>query len=523
MSVSNDSQLSASISSPFESKSSQTLTPQTPEQASSTRKALVHSEENDPIVSRYVPIRCSGDYAPYLRHTLIRRQTSFIRLGDLRMTLQNVKIRLHSISTNIPQSYRSSSDEKAETALEFTSFCVRDRYSTEIRNLLSLAEPLELGRAESVLRRALDAVDQFLAIVQSPTSSKVATCNAMITSKIRILNKLVSISEGKEDFPEVERLLEILYRLSSSNNVPIDPDISSQLAKSYTRTSERMQHILDDLAIPPKYGNSLHLQGNGPFPPIHRALLDQNPLVAQQLCNKTRQLNEQVDILRRQPLHVVAETSNLELLNFVPSDAHNLLEAPDLCRRTPLCVAAYVGNLALFEKLFGAGASAESRDEEGRSVLCVACAAGHLPIVQFLLENKVSPNEDGFGDCSPLHAAASAGHLNICRVLLEAGAYPNMYMHRSPAQVAMEAGHCDVANLIEEFADRTENSFLASVDGPALDDTSAYPQISRPEAPVQHFGDVPSSSPIQRTPSGRQFGTVSAEDIESYEIVDSDF
>jgi ankyrin repeat protein len=281
-----------------------------------------------------------------------------------------------------------------------------------------------------------------------------------------------------------------------------------------------MQHVLDDLAIPLKYRNSLHLQGNGPFPPIHRALLDQNPLVAQQLCNKTRQLNEQVDILRRQPLHVVAETSNLELLNLVPFDAHNLLETPDLCRRTPLCVAAYVGNLALFEKLFSAGANAESRDEEGRSVLCVACAAGHLPIVQFLLENKVSPNEDGFGDCSPLHAAASAGHLNICRALLEAGAYANMYMHRSPAQVAMEAGHCDVANLIEEFAERTENSFLASVDGPALDDTSAYPQISRPEAPVRHFGDVPSSSPIQRTPSGRQFGTVSAEDIESYEIVD---
>jgi ankyrin repeat protein len=438
------------------------------------------------------------------------------------MTLQNVENRLHSTSTNIPQGYRSSSDTKAETALEFTSFCVKDRYSTEVQNLLSLAEPLELGRAESVLRRALDAVDQFLAIVQSPISSKAATCNVVITSKIRILNKLVSITEGKGDFPEVERLLEILSRLSSSNNVPIDPDISSQLAESYARTSQRMQHLLDDLPIPPKYRNSLHLQGNGPFPPIHRALLDQNPPVVQQLCNKTRQLNKQVDILGRQPLHVVAETSNLELLNLVRFDAHSLLETRDLCRRTPLCVAAYVGNLALFEELFGAGADAESRDEEGRSVLGVACAAGHLPIVQFLLENKVSPNDDGFGDCSPLHAAASAGHRNICKALLEAGAYSDSFMHRSPAQVAMEAGHGDVANLIEEFAERTENSFLASVDGPALDDTSAYPQISQPEAPVRHFGDVP-SSPIQRTPSGRRFGTASAEDIESYEIVDSDF
>jgi ankyrin repeat protein len=439
------------------------------------------------------------------------------------MTLQNVDNRLHSTSTNIPQNSRSSSDVRAETALEFTSFCVKDRYNTEIQNLLSLAEPLELGRAESVLRRALDAVDQFLAIVQTPVSSKATACNAIVASKIRILNKLVSISEGEEDFPEVERLLEILSRLSSSTNVPIDPDISSQLAESYTRTSQRMQHILDDLLIPSKYRNSLHLEGNGPFPPIHRALLDQNRLVVQFLCNKTRQLNEQVDILRRQPLHIVAETSNLELLNLILFDAHNVLDTPDLCRRTPLCVAAYVGNLAIFEKLFSAGSDADSKDEEGRSTLCVACAAGHLPIVQFLLENKVSPNDPGFGDCSPLHAAASAGHLNICKALLEAGAYPDLFMHRSPTQVAMDAGHYDVVNLIDEFAVRARDPFLTSVDGPALDDTSAYPHMSQLETPVQHFGDTP-PSPIQCTPSGRQLGAVSAEeDIDaSYEIVDSD-
>jgi ankyrin repeat protein len=253
-------------------------------------------------------------------------------------------------------------------------------------------------------------------------------------------------------------------------------------------------------------------------------LLDQNRLVAQQLRHNTREWNEEVDILRRQPLHIVAETSNLELLNLVGFDARNILETPDLCRRTPLCVAAYVGNLPIFEKLFSAGADPNSRDEEGRSVLCVACTAGHLPIVQFLLDHKVSPNDDGFGDCSSLHAAAFGGHLKICRALLEAGAYTNSYMHRSPTQVAMAAGHFDVVNLIEEFAGRAENSFLTNVDGPALDDTSAYPQMSQPETPVQHFGNLPSSSPIPSTPSGRQLGAVSAgEDIDaSYEIVDSD-
>jgi len=61
MAVSNDGQLSVGMSSSFESKSSQTSSPKTPEQASSTRKALVRSEEDDPIVSRYVPLQCNGD------------------------------------------------------------------------------------------------------------------------------------------------------------------------------------------------------------------------------------------------------------------------------------------------------------------------------------------------------------------------------------------------------------------------------------------------------------------------------
>jgi hypothetical protein len=460
---------------------------------------------------------------PSSGHTLIHHQISFIRLGDLRMTLQNTGDRLRSTSTNIPRGYRSSSDGNAETVLEFIASCLKDRYSTEIQHLLSLVEASE-GRAEHVLRRALDDVGQFLAIVQTPTSSAPDPCNAVTKSKVKILNKLVSISKEKEDFPEVERFLKILAGLSSSASVSIDPDVHSQLAESYTRTSQRMQHILDDLSIPPKYRNWLHLQGNGPFPPIHRALLDQNRLVAQQLYNKTRQFNNEVDILRRQPLHVVAETSNLELLNLVRSDAYSRLEAPDLCRRTPLCVAAYVGNLPLFEQLFSAGADVGRRDEEGRSVLCVACAAGRLPIVQFLLENKVSPNDGCFGDCLPLQTAASAGHLDICRALLEAGAYTNTYMRRSPYQIAMDAGHCDVANLIEKFSERPENLFLPSVDGPALDETSFYPPISQPDAPVQHVGDVPSSARIQCTPSERRFGTISAEDIEgSYEIIDSGY
>src|SRR5436305_1032044 len=44
--------------------------------------------------------------------------------------------------------------------------------------------------------------------------------------------------------------------------MPTDPDITSRLAESYTRTSQRMQHVLDDLTILPKYTNSLHLEGN---------------------------------------------------------------------------------------------------------------------------------------------------------------------------------------------------------------------------------------------------------------------
>lgn len=357
---------------------------------------------------------------------------------------------------------------------------------TEIKNLLALIEGLESSRAEPAWRRALDAIDHFLAIVETPVPFKLEDCDAILESKVTVLDRLVSIYSRRGDFPEAERLLVELSKVLGKLKEADDPEVTLRLAESHTTTSKRMHDVLVDLRIPLTFVNSLHLLENEPFPPIHRALLAENESVAQHLWESTPEPHKRVDILGRRPVHVVTETSNLRLLELVHFKEHNVLQASDIGRRTPLGVAAYIGDLSLFEKLFDAGADVESRDEEGRSIMCVACGAGQLSIVQFLLNRNVSPNDNSFTDyCSPLYAAASAGHLEVCRALLEAGAWIDMFIHKSPTQAAMENNHCDVASLIKQFAGRPENLWSLTLDIPAPNEPSSCSLTSEPLAAPQ--------------------------------------
>lgn len=440
------------------------------------------------------------------------------------MTLHNVASRLCSVSPNIPQR-SNSSDGKAEIALDFIENCIRDRYRTEIKNILALIEGLESSHAEPALRRALDAIDYFLTLIETPVPLKAAECDSILESKGTVLHKLVSIYNERGDFPEAERLLIELSKVLGKLKVPDGPEIASRLAESHTKTSKRMHDVLVGLGIPQKYTNSLHLE-NAPFPAIHRALLAENESVAQHLWESTPMPHKEVDILGRRPVHVVAETSNLGLLELVHFKEHNVLQASDIGRRTPLGVAAYIGDLMFFEKLFHAGSDLESRDEEGRSIMCVTCGAGHYSIVRFLLDRKVSPNDTAFTDyCFPLYAAASAGHLEVCRILLEAGAWTNFYCHKSPTQVALENNHCDVANLIEEFAGRQENSWSLTLDTPAPNEPSFCSPTLQPAPPPQHADGVYSAPPAPGLVSEDtcQRRTDSADDTDaSYEIVNSE-
>src|SRR5450432_2034401 len=99
------------------------------------------------------------------------------------MTLHNVASRLCSVSPNIPQR-SNSSDGKAEIALDFIENCIRDRYRTEIKNILALIEGLESSHAEPALRRALDAIDYFLTLIETPVPLKAAECDSILESKV---------------------------------------------------------------------------------------------------------------------------------------------------------------------------------------------------------------------------------------------------------------------------------------------------------------------------------------------------
>lgn len=74
---------------------------------------------------------------------------------------------------------------------------------------------------------------------------------------------------------------------------------------------------------------------------------------------------------------------------------------------------------------------------------------GHTEIAELFLKSGADINA-GRGGNTPLHAAAMMGQLEAARWLLNQGADPNPldYNKRTPAKVAVENGHEDVAELI---------------------------------------------------------------------------
>ena len=363
---------------------------------------------------------------------------------------------------------------------------------------------MEPSRKELVLRRALDAIDDFLDILAGTAPSRALVCHhSILESKATILSILITIYEEKEDFPEVERLSRKVSALPDVVKWSLESEICSHFAHSVGRTSSEMQKVLVELEIPEQHKKSLYLTGTDPFPPIHRALLYRDPLLTRHLFETNKQSLEQMDVLRRQPVHIAAETSNSDLLDFLSPEDRKTLQTPDICRRTPLCIAAYKGNLSFFKKLAKAGAEKDSKDENGRSILSVACGAGHLPIVRFLLDENVSPNDDLLQGGSPLRAAASAGHEEICRALLDHGAWIDWpAKDKTASQLARENNHFRIIDLIAQFERRPENccpypynpwSMCTEDLMEPISDFSAVPPPSTPVRPYTGLGSPPTT------------------------------
>lgn len=386
---------------------------------------------------------------------------SFLRLGDLCMTLQNVKRRLNAVVSNDFAASHSSITSKCEAALDMLANSLQVEFTNVLGTLMVLLDRLEPGPyKELALRRTLRFIETFVEFADIPFKMDNTPSTRIRKYHYTVLSSLILTYEAQADFPEAEHFTQqlevLLWDMNSSNS-----EATKRLAKSLTKTSRRMRDVLKSLVIPPKYSSSLHLTGADPFPPLHRAMLDRNERVIRSLCETTERVLEQEDILRRGVLHLAAETSNVEVLGRFTGQIQGLMKNRDLCWTTPLCLAAYYGDYEFFAKIVELcdPLDLEARDGESQSVMTIACAAGHTRIVEFLLANNISPNDNALTRCSPLDAAASAGHSDICRALLDHGAWVDWFnLHnKTAAQSAEQNGHAQIALMIQEYRGRPQN------------------------------------------------------------------
>jgi len=107
------------------------------------------------------------------------------------------------------------------------------------------------------------------------------------------------------------------------------------------------------------------------------------------------------------------------------------------------------GDVKSIERCIALGAQVDEEGGHAWTALTWAASQGHKSAVEMLISLKANVNhKSNDGDC-PLYKAAYGGHKGVCELLVKAGADKTVKCPvKTPAQIAVERGHKDVAALL---------------------------------------------------------------------------
>jgi len=139
---------------------------------------------------------------------------------------------------------------------------------------------------------------------------------------------------------------------------------------------------------------------------------------------------------------------------------HNVdIDTQTVHGQTPLLVAAKHNYLELAEILLENSANVNLKTNKHRSALITAAKYGHVKMLFLLLKYGAKVNNQTVRGASALLYAASEGHEECVRLLLQqpkcnlelAGRFHHGEKKKKPIEVAREAGHENIVNLLNYF------------------------------------------------------------------------
>ena len=169
------------------------------------------------------------------------------------------------------------------------------------------------------------------------------------------------------------------------------------------------------------------------------------------------------------PLHVSAETGNIEAIKYIVEHQEtvqsenelqhvvnpertikrrNFLNVPDIDGNTPLHLGVAAGNTNIVSYLVSAGSESNICNVQGNNPLTLAARCGKNDIVELLMNSGVESNEAQIG---ALRAAIVAGHVDTMTLLLRLGVPVNIGDKEMPIHVASRLGRKEMFILLLQY------------------------------------------------------------------------
>ena len=249
----------------------------------------------------------------------------------------------------------------------------------------------------------------------------------------------------KGDVPEVRKLLDEEYKVSSVNNkINLETDATGNPPLMVAVLGE-LTEIVEVLV---KAGAKLDLPNKTGLTPLHMAAQKGHIDTIQALLKA----GAKVDISNEKgttPLRLAAELGHVAAVEALLKAGAKIDQALK-DGSTPFLAAAQNGHTAMVQALLKVGTKINHTIKNGATALYLAALKGHADVIPVLLSAGAKIDQPTNEGATALYIAAQIGHLAVTEALLKGNANVDHTMKggETPLLIAAQNGHVDVVQAL---------------------------------------------------------------------------